>query len=282
MSILKRLFDKTKRKEEGLEKHIDYIKTLKQPTVHIQGIDNMTYSKIGGLPNLPDNLKWPTWKKKAQSFICQIDLSEIPENAQSLDLPKEGTFYFFNNQEQETWGFDPKDKGSWTVLFSPKSKNDISTSPMPDSLLKEFVFKEKYIQFSTIYTYPDWQDERINALELNDKQFDEYEDLYQNVYNDEPAHQMLGTPSPIQGNDMDLECQLASNGINCGDGNGYESKEAKKLSTGRNDWILLLQVDTDDDIDMMWGDSGMLYFWIRKQDIQLHDFTKCWMILQCY
>jgi uncharacterized protein YwqG len=80
---------------------------------------------------------------------------------------------------------------------------------------------------------------------------------------------------------MDLECQLVSNGIDCGDPSNYESPEVKELDKGRSDWILLLQIDTDDDVKMMWGDGGMLYFWIKKDDLKESRFENSWMILQC-
>ena len=42
-----------------------------------------------------------------------------------------------------------------------------------------------------------------------------------------PTHQLFGHPLPIQGNDMDLEAQLVSNGIYCGGPEGYISEKAK-------------------------------------------------------
>jgi hypothetical protein len=36
-----------------------------------------------------------------------------------------------------------------------------------------------------------------------------------------PAHHLGGYPDPIQGEDMELDCQLASNGLYCGDESGY-------------------------------------------------------------
>jgi len=32
---------------------------------------------------------------------------------------------------------------------------------------------------------------------------------------------------------------------------------------------------------MMWGDMGMLYFWIRAEDLAARRFERVWMILQC-
>lgn len=33
--------------------------------------------------------------------------------------------------------------------------------------------------------------------------------------------------------------------------------------------------------NMMWGDVGRIYFWIREQDLKNFDFDKTWLILQC-
>ena len=37
----------------------------------------------------------------------------------------------------------------------------------------------------------------------------------------------------------------------------------------------------DDTIDLMWGDCGMLYFWIRRDDLASRCFDHVWMTLQC-
>jgi hypothetical protein len=42
---------------------------------------------------------------------------------------------------------------------------------------------------------------------------------------------------------MQLECQLASNGIYCGDPDGYKNPRVAELKSGAADWILLLQID---------------------------------------
>jgi uncharacterized protein YwqG len=81
---------------------------------------------------------------------------------------------------------------------------------------------------------------------------------------------------------MDLECQLVTNGIYCGEATGYHNPRRKELESGGKDWILLLQLDSDDNTEMMWGDSGMLYFWIKKEDLKKRKFENAWMISQCY
>ena len=51
---------------------------------------------------------------------------------------------------------------------------------------------------------------------------------------------------------------------------------------GRGDWRLLLQLDSDATANMMWGDSGRLYLWIRHEDLEVRRFDRCWVLVQCY
>jgi len=80
---------------------------------------------------------------------------------------------------------------------------------------------------------------------------------------------------------MQLEAQLASHGLNCGDPAGYGNPRAKALHGGARDWLLLLQIDSDDALKMMCGDMGRIYYWIRRQDLSERKFDRVWTILQC-
>jgi uncharacterized protein YwqG len=77
-----------------------------------------------------------------------------------------------------------------------------------------------------------------------------------------------------------LEAQLVSNGIYCGDANGYAQGRKKGLDAGASDWRLLLQVDSEERTGMYWGGSGRIYFLIRHRDLQDRRFEKVWLILQ--
>lgn len=122
----------------------------------------------------------------------------------------------------------------------------------------------------------------VSNSSLPEKQQDLVFDLY-GRYSEgvSPKHQLLGHPMPIQG-DMQLECQLVSHGLYCGDSTGYYDPRAKALEPGARQWQLLLQIDTDEKAGMMWGDGGRLYFWITKDDLKNRRFENTWMILQCY
>lgn len=49
------------------------------------------------------------------------------------------------------------------------------------------------------------------------------------------------------------------------------------------EWLLLLQIDTSDeeDVDIMWGDSGVGHFFIRPEDLANLDFSHVWYNWDC-
>jgi uncharacterized protein YwqG len=94
-----------------------------------------------------------------------------------------------------------------------------------------------------------------------------------------PLHRVGGNANEIQG-PMGLEAELVSNGIYCGDREGLEEGRKRGLDAGAADWRLLLQVDSEERLGMMWGDAGRIYFLIRKDDLMGRRFDRVWLILQ--
>ena len=82
---------------------------------------------------------------------------------------------------------------------------------------------------------------------------------------------------------MQLHCQLVSHGLSIGNLEGYFDPRRATLESGVEDWQLLLQIDSDEDnLGVIWGDAGLVYFWIRKQDLEKRDFSNVWLVLQCH
>jgi len=67
---------------------------------------------------------------------------------------------------------------------------------------------------------------------------------------------------------MELECQLISQGYT------LVARAPTGVEDGAAEWRLLLQLDTDEDAQMCWGDSGRLYFWIREADARACGFRQ--------
>lgn len=252
-------------------------------------------SKLGGLPDLPANIAWPDCEDAPLAFIGQISLREIPSPS---PLPQDGIVSFFYDNAQSAWGFDPKDQGSFRVLYFPVSEElHRAHSPVkeePPSLLQkikgsskkrsEFYFQIFAVRRLAFVPFQSIPDPCAKLLERPMRTLDD-QDMYANFFDEYshqgPAHQLLGWPTLIQ-NEMELECQMVTNGIYMGNTSGYKHPRRAELERSAQDWILLLQVDSDDDAQMMWGDAGVLYFWIRRQDLERSDFGSAWCILQCH
>ena len=257
------------------------VRAMEVPALHMVATDKAgVFSKIGGLPNLPAGLEWPKWKGVPLAFLAQIDLRESPESRPIENLPPSGQLYFFYDLEQTTWGFDPADRGSWRVLYSndPPSRKP---STVPAGLSADGVYYERRVSFRGIRSMPDVLRFEPDYRRIPDDVFDTVGELKTAPFEGRPQHQIAGYPTPVQDDAMELECQLVSNGLYCGDPSGYQDPRVAALKPGAHEWKLLLQLDTDDDAGMMWGDGGMLYFWIRGSDLAERDFSNVWMILQC-
>lgn len=239
-------------------------------------------TRIGGRPDLTDDVAWPSWKGKPLAFLAQINLSDLRKFPFAGVLPPEGWLVFFYDAEQSTWGFDPADRGSWAVVFIPDAKARLQRRELPSEIAEEGLYEMCRVEAHEIVTVMPWESPAMEKLRLRKTEREAYWELLDAVYGeDEICHQILGHPRPIQG-DMQLECQLVSNGLYCGDSTGYDDPRAKVLAKGAEDWRLLFQLDYDSNPGMMWGDCGRLYFWIRHEDLHNRDFAKTWMILQCY
>jgi uncharacterized protein YwqG len=254
-------------------------------------------SRIGGCPDLPPGVSWPSdrgYQKKVKkkffffgkkverreplplSFIAQINLAEVaPFDPENL-LPKTGILYFFYSAEQDSWGFDPKDVDQFSVIYYDGDLTTLSATAFPEDLPPHARFKAGALEMRSEISLPSY------THEVYDK-FSEAENdlIWENVDPVENRNQLLGHSDNIQG-EMELECELVTNGLYCGDPSGYHHPKARKLAPNAKNWRLLLQIDSNDENEMMWGDAGRLYFWIRKEDLENRCFDRTWCILQCF
>ena len=223
-----------------------------------------TRSYAGGHPLVPANFEWPRKDENGLDFLLQIDLEDLPEND---DLPKQGLLSLF--YDPRFWGAGARDAGhvraflfdlgaplreaqppSWekTTLFGLRTKTVTSRT-----------YRQTPLQFRSGKS---WPSEERAAIEFTDEV--EMDSWFEASMELGAFVQLLGWPRPVQSDTM-------------------EEETVEALGLGQpEDWRLLLQLGEDAATDMMWGDAGELYVFIRQEDLAAARFDQIWLIMQCH
>ena len=239
-------------------------------------------SKLGGTPDLPPGTAWPECDGVPMALLAQLRMQDVQSYDPDGRLPKSGILYFFYEAKDQEWGFDPNHRRHWKVIYHDGDLAELRVTSPPDDLPEESRFLACKVTFSNEITLPSWESRDVERLNLSKAERDGYMDFPGADRGEgETIHRLLGHPNQIQG-EMKMGCQLAFNGIYVGDSTGYADPRRAVLEKGADDWQLLLQIDSDDPLGMMWGDTGRVYFWVREQDLARKDFSNVWLSLQCY
>ena len=235
-------------------------------------------SRLGGVPDLPVGFTWPVWKSSPMSFLAQLRLEELAALSPASLLPKSGMLSFFYDAAQETYGADPADRGGWLVAYFGGDPGGWLVSAFPAALPAEARFSACTLQFSIEDSLPSSPAQHLPAPGWSEAEVEAYQQFLFDYPGAEerarPHHRMFGHPDQLQ-DDMQLQCALYANGF----ADLNDPKAAPALSQ-KEDWLLLLQVDSDDQAGMQWASAGRLYFWIESGALQAGQFERCWLVLQ--
>lgn len=253
------------------------LRPLAMRAVVLEQAERPTVCRLGGSPRLPASTAWPDRKGRPLSFIAELDLAALRGVGGPDWLPASGVLHLFFDAEEEPWGFDPADHDGWKVLMT----DGVATGarPHPRGLSSEGVFAPVMLAGRSALTYPTTERVTLPPEVGGAFDFEAVHEFMDAELGDGPRHQVGGFPSPIQGDGMELEAQLASSGIYMGGPDSYTDARIAALEPGAADWRLL-QIDSDDKAEIMWGDTGTLYVWVREQDARTGDFSRVWMIVQ--
>lgn len=260
-------------------------------------------TRFGGAPDVPKGFKWARYKgesiytnevkRRSLSFIAQFDLEEVSKYDTESLLPKTGVLSFFYELDSQKWGFDPDDEGCARVYWFP-DKSALRRAEFPKDLGVngvdfDYRLPALGITMSCEKSYQDYSDFLLQREKLIEN-WEDYEAALKSLgaYSemDENTSKLLGWANTIQGN-MTMGCELVSRGYYLGNREGcsevtpLDRQEAEQWSA--EDWLPLFQLDTvkDGDFELMFGDCGRIFFYIRRDDLAKRDFSKVWLVLQC-
>ena len=231
-------------KELGLERLASAIQAQSRPSLRLTAgkPSAQPVSRLGGRPNLPKDIPWPVWQEEQPlSFTAQLDLATLPR-VRGLPLPRTG-------------------------LREPHRDLD-----------EEVRFEGVALAAAPEISLPGKNSKFLRDLHATYEEFEAYWNLIDPRSAGE--HRMGGNANEIQ-NELGLEAQLVSNGIYCGGEDGYKEGRRRGLDAGASDWLLLLQVSSEERGGMTWGDGGRIYFMIRKDELRRRRFENVHLRLQC-
>jgi uncharacterized protein YwqG len=207
-------------------------------------------SKFGGSPYLPLGTDYPRDRDgEPLRLLAQLNLAELP----ALEaFPREGIVEFFISANDDVYGMDNEltMQRNFRVLYFPEVVEDASRLqelPVADHADDTMfpIARESRVTFtleSAPITLEDFRAERALGLEGVDGEFTE---AYAREW-DGTGHKVGGYPYFTQ----------------------YDPREGRH--EGHD--VLLLQIDSDEDAGIMWGDVGVGSFFIREQDLRNASF----------
>ena len=233
-------------------------------------------SKMGGVPDVPKDFQWPEWNGFKQLFVVQINLNDLASFESAKDLPKSGLLSFFFDSQLEVWGDDPNEHDAWKVFYfndADQLGRHSNTSFRQEE--GEGLLDPCSVTFFEKITPPSYYSEIIQSMGLDEDEHDQYGEMvyeyYRGAEDEIMVHQLFGHPLILQEEEMQSECQRMIHAAN-----------PEKKQSNPDQWKLLLQIDSDEKTNVMWGDCGILYFWINEEDLKAQNFKAVWTFAQCH
>ena len=279
-------FDEAARKA-GFEEQLAALRSARRSSIRLRtiapGIVAPGRSKIGGRPDLPAGLAWPEPQGKPLPFFAQLALDELaPFEEQGL-LPKDGWLVFFA-APSEFFRMDLDESWDWKVLHLPAG-SELVPRELPAAIPANDRYAECGLEISLEDSLPGLESPLGKSLGLaSGPATDAYEALQLALaggedqtgkrYVHHAIHRVLGWPDAVQADPL-WESESAVTPLKPGG-----AERSAKVARGVADWVLLLQVDSDNHPNTEFGDMGRVYFSIRKQDLAARAFDETWCVLQ--
>lgn len=214
-------------------------------------------SKVGGWPYLPKNTPFPTAPDgNALFFLAQINFAELPRLE---PFPERGILQFYISDD-DLYGMDFDDgenPDTFRVLFFPEPETEESAlqTQFPDhpnhDLLPHHPEQSHPLSFelaeelapATDYRF--WEQFGAGFFrQFGEKEWDVQEEF--------------GRAMRSQGHKI----------------GGYAYFTQDDPRRPDDPMLLLFQLDSDELMDLMWGDMGVGHFFIREKDLIARDFSR--------
>ena len=259
-----------------LEQYRSILEESVKPYVKVSGTlaeTTLFESKFGGYPYLPIDQEHPKDSNgQPMMLLAQLNFEEIPHVEY---MPQKGMLQFFVSADDELYGADfdhPTIQKDFRIIYHSTIIQDLNKvitdfSYLNTLELEDFIIPEAAkLKFELGYQPVTSRDYRFEKMFSEDIDWEEIVDeenntelgeLYDDLCKDQ-GHKIGGYPFFTQTDPREWEEK-------------YQQHD-----------ILLLQIDTDDSLNIMWGDSGVANFFIRKEELLNLDFSNVIYNWDCY
>jgi uncharacterized protein YwqG len=215
-------------------------------------------SKVGGQPYLPKNATWPCAPDgKELFFLAQINFSEMPPFP---PFPNAGIVQFFINDD-DLYGMDFDDgenPDTFRVLFHSEIIKDEKLLHPGLPMLRDY---DDLLPHHPDESYPLKFEMAEEVAPATDYQFYQHfgADFFRQFGEREwDVTDEFGKAVRPEGHKL----------------GGYAYFTQDDPRRPEDPMILLLQLDSDENMDLMWGDMGVGHFFIREKDLLAKDFSR--------
>jgi uncharacterized protein YwqG len=223
-------------------------------------------SKLGGKPWLPEGSSGPAADGKALTFLAQINFAEMPP----LDgFPTRGIVQFFILGDDFYGANFDGDFGEdalsvqrhFRVIYWPDVINETAQAPFKIIANDSLPFDPE-IEYAMLFEADEAPmssgDAGIKSLLGTD------------------LFRIIGEYAKANGMD---DGEVGEEVFKCLEGmghkvGGYPGFTQTDPRSDNTEYVLLFQLDTDDDIGMMWGDVGIANFFIPRDNLRNGDFSR--------
>ena len=237
-----------------LDQYKEQLEHTRKPAMRItlnsKAAEHPWNSKVGGVPYLPTGMAYPVDAEGEKlQFLAQINFEEMP----ALEgYPTQGILAFYVGTDISC-GFDfndPLNQAGFRVIYFEEIIQDMDRlqirepSYVEDSPIK----RESSILFEPIQQIITIED---GNCELNYTVYQdllETYDIFKTNYNSR-THLLGGYPSFVQ-------------------------EDPRIYHEKIQDYVLLFQLDSDYDAEILWGDVGVANFFIHPNDLKNRDFSR--------
>ncbi len=213
-------------------------------------------SRLGGPPDLPDCIAWPTIEGGKLPFIAQVELASLPDYEGKL-LPDSGWLYLFAGGDG--YPFDS------VVIHHNGPREQLKRAEVleVDETLLDWTDDGPYYGLVPI------ERAEISISIAIDDELPPFGELP-----DEVKYQIEELTSSLVLIDHDsAAAQL------CGNGNFYDVTPSDVATIGgpEGDWELLMEIHSVG--SMLWADAGFLMVFLRRSDLIRRDFSSPYTVI---